>query len=78
MRNSCFTEIKNMLWENTNYNSSISISLVPIFHLEPNTRITINSNDADIHGDYMIDSMSIPLTINGTMSISASETKSKL
>jgi hypothetical protein len=78
MHNSCFTEIKNMLWENTDYNASISIALVPIYHLEPNTRITINSNDADIHGDFMIESMSIPLTIGGTMSISASQVQTKL
>ena len=78
MHNSCFTEIKNMLWENTDYNASISVALVPIYHLEPNTRITINSNDADIHGDFMIESMSIPLTIGGTMSISASQVETKL
>ena len=78
IQNSCFNEIKNLLWEYTKYNSSITISLVPVYHLEPNTRITVNSNDADIHGDFMIDSMSLPLTIGGTMSISASQVQTKL
>jgi hypothetical protein len=78
MHNSCFVEIKNMLWENTNYNASINISLIPIYHLEPNTRITVHSNEADIHGDFMIQSMSVPLDIGGTMSISAIQIKNKL
>ena len=78
MHNSCFVEVKNMLWENTNYNASINISLIPIYHLEPNTRITVHSNEADIHGDFMIQSMSVPLDIGGTMSISAIQIKNKL
>ena len=78
LHNSCFNEIKNLLWENTNYNSSISISIIPIFHLEPNTRITVQSNDADIHGDFIIQSISLPLAINGNMSISATQVQTKL
>ena len=77
-QNSCFNEIKNLLWEDTNYNSSISISSVPIYHLETNTRITVNAPDADIHGDFMMTSISIPLTVNGNMSISATQVQNKL
>ena len=76
--NSCFNEIKNMLWENTSYNSTINLSIVPIYHLEPNTRITVQSVDNDIHGDFMMNSFSIPLTINGTMNISATQVQTKL
>ena len=76
--NSCFNEIKNMLWENTSYNSTINLSIVPIYHLEPNTRITVQSVDNDIHGDFIMNSLSIPLTINGTMSISATQVQTKL
>ena len=76
--NSCFNEIKNLLWENTSYNSSINLSLIPIYHLEPNTRITVQSVENDIHGDYMIGSISIPLTYNSTMSISGTQVQTKL
>lgn len=78
MHNSCFEEIKNMLWQHTNYNSTISISALPLFNLEPNTRITINSNADGIYGDFMLNSISIPLTINGTMGISATQVQTKL
>lgn len=76
--NSCFNEIKNLLWETTNYNTNINLSLIPIYHLEPNTRITVQSVENDIHGDFMMNSLSIPLTVNGTMNISATQVQTKL
>ena len=78
MQNSCFEEIKNMLWQYTNYNSTINISSLPLFNLEPNTRITLNSDIDGIHGDFMMNSISIPLDINGNMSISATQVQTKL
>lgn len=78
LKNSCFEEIKSLLWECTNYNSSVSIGVVPIYHLEPNTRITLLSPDTDIAGDFMISSISIPLTISGNMNISANQVQTKL
>lgn len=77
-RNSCYERIKEMLYDYTHYNNNISISAIPIFHLEPNTRITVANVDSDIFGDFMINSISIPLTINGTMSISATQCVEKL
>ena len=41
------------------------------YHLEPNTRIGVRDIESDIYGDYMISSISIPLDISSTMSISA-------
>ena len=42
-----------------------------MFHLEPNIRIGVNDIESNIYGDYIISSISIPLSANGTMSISA-------
>ena len=78
MRNSCFERVKTALFDYTNYNNSISIGCLPIYHLEPNTRITVNNKQNSIYGDYMINSISIPLTANGTMNISAVKCSEKL
>ena len=78
LRNSCFERIKNDLYQYTSYNSSISIGCLPIYHLEPNTRITVSNKQSDIFGDYLIDSISIPLTASGTMNISATKCIQKL
>lgn len=69
--NSAYNEIRNMLYQGSSYNESISISTLPIYYLEPNTRITAFDIDSDIHGDYIIKSISLPLDINGTSNISA-------
>ena len=68
---SAFEEIKNLLFQYTSYNESIQISTLPLYHLEPNTRISVVDPDSDIYGDYMINTISLPFDINGTSSISA-------
>ena len=75
---SAYEESKSLLYQYTGYNNSISIQCLPIYHLEPNTRITVKDVDSDISGDYMISSISIPLDINGTTSISAQKALQKL
>ena len=75
--NSAFEMVKTLLNEYTSYNESISLQCLPIYYLEPNTRITVNNPESHIHGDYIINSMSIPLSINGTMTISATKALEK-
>lgn len=69
--NSAYVKIRELLYQYTNYNEGITIQAIPLFYLEPNTRIEVRDEESDIYGDYMISTISIPLTINGTMSISA-------
>ena len=76
--NSAFEEVKNLLYQNTSYNESIQIQAIPIYHLEPNMRITVRDTESDIYGDYIINSISLPLTTNGTMTISATRALEKL
>lgn len=76
--NGAFTEIKNLLYEYTSYNESIQLQTIPIYHLEPNTRIGVRDTDSNIYGDYMIKSISLPLNSQGTMSINAIRAIEKL
>ena len=62
-----------MLYQFTQYNESINLSVIPIYHLEPNTRITVYDNDTGVNGDYLIKSISLPLAPNGTSNISATK-----
>ena len=77
-QNSAYNEIKNLLYEYTSYNESIQLQAIPIYHLEPNTRIVVNDVESDIHGDYIIKSISLPFDINGTMNITATRAIDKL
>jgi hypothetical protein len=51
---------------------------MPIYHLDVKKRVNILSPQSDIYGDYLINSISLPLTIEGTMNISATKCNSKL
>lgn len=70
--------IKDLLYQYTNFNESIQINSLPIYYLEPHTRITVQSAQAGISGDYIIQNISLPLDINGTMSISANQAATKI
>ena len=71
MLKSAYNEIKKELYQYTNYNEQISLTTLPIYYLEPNVRITVRDSQSSIYGDYIIKSISLPLDINGTMSITA-------
>lgn len=76
--NSAFNLIKDLLYQHTNYNESVTLQAIPIYHLQPNTRIEIQDIEQQIHGDFMIKSFSLPLDINGTMSIQANKALTKI
>ena len=63
--------MRDLLYQYTNYNESITISCIPIYHLDVNTRITVEDRASGIYGDYIINSITLPLG-SGTMSINAS------
>lgn len=70
MQNSCYQRICEMLYQYTNMNETISLTAIPLYYLDVNTRITVNDEGSGIFGDYMISTISLPLDINGTMSMS--------
>lgn len=77
-QNSCYQRICEMLYLYTHMNNSISISALPIYYLEPNTRITVLDNVSGIFGDYIIKTISLPLDISSAMSISAYKALNKI
>lgn len=77
-QNSCYERICDMLYQYTNMNQSITISAIPIYYLEPNTRITVRDDTAGINGQFMISSISLPLDVESSMNISAYQCKQKI
>ena len=62
---------QELLYQYTNYNETIVLQAIPIYHLEPNTRITVYNQKAGMYGDYVIKSISLPVDAGGTMTINA-------
>ena len=52
---------------------SATINSIPIYYLEPNARIHLVDEKSKIDGYYNVSKFSIPLTYNGTMSITATK-----
>ena len=75
---SAYDLIKDLLYQYLVYNTSISISMLPKYYLEPNTLIYIKNTDNNIQGRFVINQMSLPLSYNGLMSISATQALSKI
>lgn len=71
MSKSAKEAIDDMLYKYGYCNESVNISTIPIYFLEPNARIYVRDDNSGINGEYIIDKISIPLTNNGTMSITA-------
>lgn len=65
--------MRELLYQYTNYTSSISISSIPIYYLDVNNRITVYDRSSGIYGDYVVKSINLPLDAKNTMSISASK-----
>ena len=70
-QNSAFERVKELIYQYTSYNESITLQCLPIYYLDVNQRITVNDSKSNIYGDYMIHSISIPLNISSMMTISA-------
>ena len=76
--NSCYEHIKQVLQDYIDYNESISITCLPIYHLEPNTRIRLNDPESGIYGDYVVNSISYSLGNGSTMTINAKKVNEKI
>lgn len=71
-------ELDELLYKHSYCTESVNISTIPIYHLEPNTKIYIRDEKSQINGEYIVSRMTIPLTYNGTMQITATKAPSRL
>ena len=64
-------ELDSTLYDCTYFQESITFSSIPIYYLEPNTRITVRDDQSGINGEYLIKSLSLQLQHDGMMSVTA-------
>lgn len=77
-KQSAYEQIKYDLQQHTSYQNNISITAIPCFYLEPNTRVTLNDHATNTFGDYVIKSISIPLGIGNNMSVNLSKAMERI
>ena len=75
---SAFDKLDNWLYTYACCTESISISALPVYYLSPNTRIFVKDVNSGIEGEYIVNRISLPLTYNGMMSITATKAVQRL
>lgn len=70
---SCFDKIREMLYQNLSYNTTIQVTCMPKYYIDVNNIIYIFDRESNIDGNFQITQYTLPLTYNGTMSITATE-----
>lgn len=75
---SCFDKIREMIYQNLSYNTTITLTCLPKYYMEVNNIIYIEDKDSGVKGNYQITQFSLPLAYSGTMSITATEVLTRI
>ena len=73
MSASCFDYVRELLYQHLSYNVTTTITCLPKYYLEPNQLIYLNDKESNTIGHFAISQFTLPLTYNGTMSITLTE-----
>lgn len=65
--------IDELLYAHSYSIESTTINTIPIYYLEPNTRILIRDEKSNIDGEYLVSKITIPLAYNDTMNLTATK-----
>ena len=65
--------IEELLYNHSYCIESVNITAIPVYHLEPNSRILVKDDNSKINGEYIVNKLTIPLTYNGTITITATK-----
>ena len=71
-------KLDELLYQHGYCVESATITAIPIYYLEPNTRIHLYDKDTNLDGDYIASKITLPLAYNGTMSITATKAAENL
>ena len=66
-------KLDELLYQHGYCNESATITALPIYYLQPNTRIYVSDTKTNLHGDYIVSKIGLSLAHGGTMSITATK-----
>ena len=77
-KNSAYERIRYELFAHTNYQKTVSITALPVFYLEPNTRVSLSDKTTNTYGDFMVQNLNITLGPGANMSVTLNEVRERL
>lgn len=66
-------KLDELLYQHSYCIESSTITTIPIYYLQPNTRVYLHDEETKLDGDYIVSKITIPLAYNGTMSLTATK-----
>lgn len=66
-------ELDNLLYQHTYATEQVNLTSMPLYYLQPNTRIMVKDDNTGINGEYIVSKVTVPLQYNGTTSITATK-----
>jgi hypothetical protein len=70
--------VDELLQEHSYAIEQTNITAVPLYHLEPNTRVSVSDEKSKVDGEYIVTKVTVPLAYNGTMSLSTTKVVSNI
>jgi len=67
------TVFNELLYQHGYCSEAATINCIPIYYLQPNTRVYLFDKDTNLSGDYIVSRLTIPLNYDGTMTITATK-----
>lgn len=69
----CYEGIRDQLYNNLYYNSSISMQCIPILYLDVNQGIRINAKEYGVVGDFIVNTISLTIGQQSSMTLNCQE-----
>lgn len=66
-------ELDNLLYQHTYATEAVNLTAVPIYYLQPNTRIFVKDDNTGINGEFIVSKITVPLQYNGTTAITTTK-----
>ena len=70
--------IDELLYQHSYCIETVTITSIPVYYLEPNTRIHVDDPESGICGDFIINTLSYNLGNGGTMTLSGKKVIEKI
>lgn len=66
-------KLDELIYQHNGMTETATITTIPIYYLQPNQRIKLVDEETSLNGDFTINKITIPLTYNGTMTLSVTK-----
>jgi len=76
--NSAYETLRYDLFAHTKYQKVVSLTSIPAFYLEPNSRVEVSDHSTNTYGDFMIQNINLALGPGANMTVTLNEVSERL